>query len=56
MTAVRNSAGTALASYSFDARSRRTGLTYTNGASADYNHRNTGREYRGGARFRGLGL
>jgi YD repeat-containing protein len=31
MTAVRNSAGTALASYSFDDRSRRTALTYANG-------------------------
>ena len=36
MTAVRDSSGTALASYSFDERSRRTGLTYANGASAGY--------------------
>ena len=32
MTAVRDSSGTALASYSFDSRSRRTALTYANGA------------------------
>ena len=32
MTAVRNSSGTALASYNFDDRSRRTGLNYANGA------------------------
>jgi YD repeat-containing protein len=38
MTAVRNSSGTALASYSFDDRSRRTGLTYANGAYANYNY------------------
>jgi hypothetical protein len=38
MTAVRNSAGTALASYRFDARSRRTALPYANGASAAYSH------------------
>jgi len=38
MTAVRDSAGTALASYSFDARFRRTGLTYVNGASAAYSY------------------
>ena len=36
MTAVRDSSGTALASYSFDERSRRTSLTYANGASASY--------------------
>ena len=38
MTTVRNSSGTALASYSFDERSRRTGLTYANGASARYSY------------------
>jgi YD repeat-containing protein len=38
MTAVRNSSGTALASYSFDGRSRRTGLTYANGAGANYSY------------------
>jgi YD repeat-containing protein len=38
MTAVRDSSGTALASYSFDDRSRRTGLTYANGASASYTY------------------
>ena len=38
MTAVRDSSGTALASYSFDERSRRTGLTYANGASAAYSY------------------
>ena len=32
MTAVRNSSGTALASYNFDDRSRRTGLAYANEA------------------------
>ncbi len=35
---MRRSSGTALASYRFDARSRRTGLTYTNGASAAYRY------------------
>jgi YD repeat-containing protein len=38
LTAVRNSAGTALASYTYDVRSRRTGLEYTNGASIDYSY------------------
>ena len=38
MTAVRDSSGTALASYSFDDRSRRTGLTYANGAYAAYSY------------------
>ena len=38
MTAVRDSSGTALAAYSFDDRSRRTGLTYANGASASYSY------------------
>ena len=38
MTAVRDSSGTALASYRFDARSRRIALTYANGASAAYGH------------------
>src|SRR3972149_1385714 len=38
MTAVRNAGGTALASYSFDERSRRSGLDYTNGAYADYTY------------------
>jgi hypothetical protein len=38
MTAVRNSSGTALASYSFDDRSRRTGLTYANGAGINYSY------------------
>jgi hypothetical protein len=38
MTAVRNSSGTALATYSFDDRSRRTALTYANGAYANYNY------------------
>jgi hypothetical protein len=33
MTAVRNSGGTALASYTYDSRSRRTKLTYTNGGA-----------------------
>ena len=38
MTAVKNSAGTALASYTYDSRSRRTGLDYVNGAYADYSY------------------
>ena len=38
MTAVRDSSGTALASYRFDDRSRRTALTYANGASAAYSY------------------
>ena len=38
MTAVRDSSGTALASYSYDERSRRTSLTYANGTSASYSY------------------
>ncbi len=38
MTAVKNSGGTALASYTYDSRSRRTDLDYTNGAYADYSY------------------
>jgi hypothetical protein len=38
MTAVKNSSGTALASYAYDNRSRRTGLDYTNGAGTDYSY------------------
>ena len=38
LTAVRNSSGTALASYTYDSRSRRTALDYTNGAGADYSY------------------
>jgi len=35
---VKNSSGTALASYTYDSRSRRTALTYANGAYANYSY------------------
>jgi YD repeat-containing protein len=38
LTAVRNSSGTALASYTYDERSRRSNLTYLNGAYANYSY------------------
>ena len=38
MTYVRNSAGTALSHYTYDALGRRSDLDYANGAGADYSY------------------